>query len=100
MSRVAPGGLQLQAPGLLPKLRGAAKPAAMGQVLAIVYRAIASHLIGKAGLTRATGRRDPQLSRNFSTAIITPNPTTSMEPSRMVRVLDSSSMSLRTSPIS
>ncbi len=34
----------------------AAEPAAMGQVLAIVYRALASHLIRKAGLTRATGQ--------------------------------------------
>lgn len=34
----------------------AAEPVAMGDVLAIVYRAIASHLIKKVGLTRATGQ--------------------------------------------
>ena len=34
----------------------AAEPAAMGQVLGIVYRAIASHLLKKAGLTRTIGR--------------------------------------------
>ena len=34
----------------------AAEPAAMGDVLAIVYRAIASHLLKKAGLTRPRGQ--------------------------------------------
>ncbi len=34
----------------------AAEPAAMGRVLAIVYRAMANALIRKAGLTRATGQ--------------------------------------------
>ncbi len=32
----------------------AARPEVMGKLLAIVYRAIATHLIGKAGLTRDT----------------------------------------------
>jgi len=34
----------------------ATEPAAMGQVLGVVYRAIASHLGRKAGLTHATGQ--------------------------------------------
>ena len=34
----------------------AAEPAAMGQVLGIVYRAIARHLLKKAGLTKTTGQ--------------------------------------------
>ena len=49
----------------------ASQPAVLSQVLGVVYRAISSHLLAKAGLTRATGntgavtlapqaRQDPQ----------------------------------------
>ncbi len=83
LSRGAAGGLQLQTPGLLPESAAllvdkvlpeepirqwvlsvpfplrflfAAEPAAMGEVLAIVYRALARHLINKAGFTLTAGQ--------------------------------------------
>ena len=48
----------------------ATEPAAMGAVLGIVYRAIASHLVRKAGLSHATGRTGAvTLTQRFGSAL-------------------------------
>jgi hypothetical protein len=49
----------------------AAEPAAMGEVLGIVWRALAAHLLNKAGLTRATGQTGAvTLIQRFGSALI------------------------------